>query len=69
MEHKETIKIYPYCTILAQDSSYRIVRLNVVTKRFEVLPSIYLVKDDCISETDSLNQESGPVDFILEEEE
>lgn len=68
MGYKEKIKIYPYCAILAQDSSYRIVKLNVVTKRFEVLPGIYMVKDECVSEANSLNQESGPVDFILEEE-
>lgn len=68
MEQKETIKIYPYCATQALDSSYRIVKLNVVTKRFEVLPGIYLVKDDCVSEANNLNIESGPVDYIIEED-
>lgn len=65
---KEMIKIYPYCAIQALDSSYRVVRLNVVSRRFEVLPGIYIELDNCEEEVKTLNEESGPVEFILEDE-
>lgn len=67
-KEREIIKIYPYCAIKAPDSSYRIVRLNVVTKRFEVLNDIFKIEADCKNEVEKLNAESGSVDFLLEEE-
>lgn len=70
-EGKEMIKIYPYCVIQdhnSGNSGYRIARLNVVKKEFEVLKDFYEELDVCNEEVKVLNEESGPVEYFLEDE-
>ncbi len=63
---KEKIKMYPYHSLQLLDSTYIIIRLNVVKKQFECLGDIYTSKEACEEEVLLMNKESGPVEFEYE---
>lgn len=63
---KEKIKMYPCCPLQLEDSSYRIIRWNVVKKQFEVLGNVYAMKEDCEAVVDEMNKDAGPVEFEYE---
>lgn len=63
---KVKIKMYPCYPLQLEDSSYRVIRLNVVKKQFEVLGDEYVMKEDCEAEVDEMNKDSGPVEFEYE---
>jgi len=58
--------MYPCYPLQLEDSSYRVIRLNVVKKQFEVLGDEYVMKEDCEAEVDEMNKDSGPVEFEYE---
>ena len=63
---KEKIKMYPYHSLQLLDSTYIIIRLNVVKKQFECLGDIYTSKEACEEEVLLMNKGSGPVEFEYE---
>lgn len=60
------IEMYPCYPLQLEDSSYRVIRWNVVKKQFEVLGDVYAMKEDCEAEVNKMNKESGPVEFKYE---
>lgn len=58
--------MYPCYSLQLLDSSYRIIKLDVVKKQFEVLGNVYAMKEDCEAEVDEMNKDSGPVEFEYE---
>lgn len=63
---KEIIKIYPCHPLQLSESSYRIIKLNVVEKRFEILGDVYTTREDCEAEVKIMNEESAPFEFEYE---
>lgn len=63
---KEIIKMYPYYSLQLSNSSYKIIKLDVVEKQFEELDAIYTTKEDCDAEVKNMNMESGHIEFEYE---
>ena len=63
---KVIIKMYLYHSLQLLDSTYIIIRLNVVKNQFECLGDIYTSKDACEDEVLQMNKESGPVEYEYE---
>ena len=49
--------MYPCYPLQLEDSSYRVIRWNVVKKQFEVLGDVYAMKEDCEAEVNKMNKE------------
>lgn len=58
--------MYPCYSLQLLDSSYRIIKLDVVKKQFEVLGNVYAMKEDCEAVVNEMNEDAGPVEFEYE---
>ena len=60
------LKIYPCYSLQLLDSTYRILKLDVVKKEFRVLGDRYATKEDCEEEVRIMNEECGPLEYEYE---